>query len=363
MRLGATNQHQIEYMKRKFYQLDRMKRGELRIEDLRSSGMVVPRKLHSVEVARRIRSRSMELFDTLRHSASNLTDTIVAATGGTPLRRQSGYAHPHGHHDEHDISHASTQRVYQSHDASSYSDMEMSSISTDVIDPYHRHTHPPEPHPTSVDNNNNNVRRHLPFDTPNTLASGGSRPPPVSAPRESPHPPDEVGLQRTSGKKSFRKSVNAPSTQRSSHSSGHGHQHHHVSPVGSYQQGPSSLGSQGDSHGRSVFHDDDDSPRVHYVHPPRPKIIPDDPFAHDFDYDKDHHDDDHPETKSATQPPPPPPPVASFSPRLPAASSESAPTTGIAAATAPPPSAWEELSDGSYHSHDGIDISKPSPDV
>lgn len=357
MRLGATDQHQIEYMKRKFYQLDRMKRGELRLEDLRSSGMVVPRKLHSVEVARRIRSRSMELFDTLRHSASNLTESIVAATGGTPMRRQSGYNHPRAHHDDHSDVHDHAQHVYQQNNDAG-SDVEMSSVSTDIIDPYHRHRQPLEPQTMVGDTNN--VRRQLPFDTPNTVASGGSRSL-VSAPRDSPMT-SEGGPRAVSGKKSFRKSVNVPmDPARAPHSSGHGH--HHYNGSGSYQ-GASSLGSQGGSHGRSsAFHDDDDSPHVHFVHPPRPRIIPDDPFAHDFDFDKD--SPRHPEAKSESPLPPAPQlPPSSSSPRLQSSSSQAAPATGIAASTAPPPSTWDELSDGSYHSYEGdVDITKPSPDI
>lgn len=62
MRLGATNQKQIDILKRKFYELDKEKRGELDIEDLQMAGKVVPRKLSSVEMAKRIRSKSLELF-------------------------------------------------------------------------------------------------------------------------------------------------------------------------------------------------------------------------------------------------------------------------------------------------------------
>lgn len=370
MRLGVTDQHQIEYMKRKFYQLDRMKQGELRLEDLRSSGMVVPRKLHSVEVARRIRSRSIELFDTLRHSASNLTESIVAATGGTPMRRHGGYNHPRAHHNDHEHDHDHTQQhVYQHHDAaSSHSDVEMSSISTDIIDPYHRHGHHPS-EPQTIVGDANTVRRQLPFDTPNTLASGGSRGS-VSAPRESPVT-SEGGQRAVSGKKSFRKSVNVPTNPgRSSYSAGHGQYHQHVSPAGSYQ-GPSSLGSQVDGHGRtSAFHDDDESPRVHFAHPPRPKIIPDDPFANDFDFDKD--SPRYPEAKTESSAPPPPPVLSSSSSSSPRLQQSSPPQAapamgiGIAASSAPPPAstAWDELSDGSYHSFEGdVDITKPSPDI
>eukprot|EP01031_Cornospumella_fuschlensis_P036791 gene36791-44631_t len=49
MRLGLTNQAQIESIKRKFYDLDKQRCGELDINDLREAGVVVPRKLHSVD--------------------------------------------------------------------------------------------------------------------------------------------------------------------------------------------------------------------------------------------------------------------------------------------------------------------------
>jgi hypothetical protein len=81
MRLGQTNQQQIEAMKKRFYQLDQENRGELNIWDLQQSGRVVPRKLHSIELARRLRSRSIELFANsavkIRRSASNDMFTLV----------------------------------------------------------------------------------------------------------------------------------------------------------------------------------------------------------------------------------------------------------------------------------------------
>ena len=62
LRLGQTNQQQIEVLKKRFYALDKDKVGELAIWDLQRTGQVVPRKLHSIELARRLRSRSIELF-------------------------------------------------------------------------------------------------------------------------------------------------------------------------------------------------------------------------------------------------------------------------------------------------------------
>ncbi len=44
MRLGSTNQKQIETMKKRFKQLDVLKIGELDIDDLKKSGQVVPTK-------------------------------------------------------------------------------------------------------------------------------------------------------------------------------------------------------------------------------------------------------------------------------------------------------------------------------
>ncbi|MCL4418116.1 MAG: hypothetical protein M1365_15765, partial [Actinobacteria bacterium] len=66
MRMGQTNRHQIESIKKKFYQLDKLKRGELDIDDLIKIGKVVKRKVHSIEKPNnnsKLRTRSMELFD------------------------------------------------------------------------------------------------------------------------------------------------------------------------------------------------------------------------------------------------------------------------------------------------------------
>jgi hypothetical protein len=49
MRLGVSNQLQIEEIKRRFQQLDVRRCGELELADLRNQGQVVPRKLSSVE--------------------------------------------------------------------------------------------------------------------------------------------------------------------------------------------------------------------------------------------------------------------------------------------------------------------------
>jgi hypothetical protein len=73
MRLGATNQQQIEEIKKKFYKIDCEQKGELEIEDLRKSGVVIPRKLHSIELTKRIRTGSMELLQSVRNSAANLS--------------------------------------------------------------------------------------------------------------------------------------------------------------------------------------------------------------------------------------------------------------------------------------------------
>lgn len=86
MRLGLTNPAQIENIKAKFRRIDKERRGELDIDALRKIGVVVPRKLHSVELSRtRPRNRSMDLIGAIRFSATNLTDSIIAATANFQL--------------------------------------------------------------------------------------------------------------------------------------------------------------------------------------------------------------------------------------------------------------------------------------
>ncbi len=84
MRLGQTNQHQIELMKKRYYELDKEKRGELDIWDLQQSGRVVPRKLSSIEMTKRIRSRSLELFGFSPTSLkqANATDGFTGRVAG-----------------------------------------------------------------------------------------------------------------------------------------------------------------------------------------------------------------------------------------------------------------------------------------
>eukprot|EP00981_Chlorochromonas_danica_P004543 scaffold912_cov187-Ochromonas_danica.AAC.21 len=65
MRLEQTDQAQIESLKKKFFELDEQHCGELDIDDLRKAGVVVPRKVHSVERKRRFRTRSVELISQL----------------------------------------------------------------------------------------------------------------------------------------------------------------------------------------------------------------------------------------------------------------------------------------------------------
>eukprot|EP01040_Poterioochromonas_malhamensis_P000159 gene158-165_t len=62
LRLGLVDQARIEQFKQKFYELDVHNKGELEFSDLHAIGKIVPRKIHSVDVARRIRNRSLEFL-------------------------------------------------------------------------------------------------------------------------------------------------------------------------------------------------------------------------------------------------------------------------------------------------------------
>jgi hypothetical protein len=68
IRLGLVDQERIEDLKTKFYELDPHDRGELELSDLREAGKIVPRKIHTIELARKFRTRSLELF---RHFGSS----------------------------------------------------------------------------------------------------------------------------------------------------------------------------------------------------------------------------------------------------------------------------------------------------
>ncbi len=78
LRLGLVDQARIEQFKQKFYELDVHNKGELEFSDLHAIGKIVPRKMHSVDVARRIRNRSLEFLyrtipsPTKRNSSGNL---------------------------------------------------------------------------------------------------------------------------------------------------------------------------------------------------------------------------------------------------------------------------------------------------
>ncbi len=83
LRLGLVDQARIEQFKQKFYELDVHNKGELEFSDLHAIGKIVPRKMHSVDVARRIRNRSLEfLYRNLSSPAkpSQTTDGSGSAT-------------------------------------------------------------------------------------------------------------------------------------------------------------------------------------------------------------------------------------------------------------------------------------------
>jgi hypothetical protein len=62
LRLKLVDQERIEMLKRKFYELDIHRKEELDISDLQASGKIIPRKVHSIDMANRIRTRSLEFF-------------------------------------------------------------------------------------------------------------------------------------------------------------------------------------------------------------------------------------------------------------------------------------------------------------
>lgn len=95
MRLEQTDQAQIESLKKKFFELDEQHCGELDIDDLRKAGVVVPRKVHSVERKRRFRTRSVELISQItqllgalpmRSPARETTDRSNARSSSQPIR-------------------------------------------------------------------------------------------------------------------------------------------------------------------------------------------------------------------------------------------------------------------------------------
>eukprot|EP01034_Spumella_vulgaris_P036957 gene36957-45590_t len=86
MRLGQTNQRQIEKIKSNFYKLDKYSVGELDINDLRRTGKVVSKRIRPGQIVRKIRTRSMEIFGSpFRKSGSQASFSeasgVTAATG------------------------------------------------------------------------------------------------------------------------------------------------------------------------------------------------------------------------------------------------------------------------------------------
>lgn len=65
MRLGQTNQRQIELIKSKFMSLDKKKIGVLDMDDMRATGHVVANKIASFEKFRKFRTRSFEMISSI----------------------------------------------------------------------------------------------------------------------------------------------------------------------------------------------------------------------------------------------------------------------------------------------------------
>lgn len=88
MRLGQTNQNQIEKIKKNFYRLDKHKVGELFIDDLRLAGHVVSKRIRPGTVIRKIRTKSVEIFNTYIKSPSRTeaqSESDMAGGGGGHL--------------------------------------------------------------------------------------------------------------------------------------------------------------------------------------------------------------------------------------------------------------------------------------
>jgi hypothetical protein len=81
MRLGLVDQERIEDLKTKFYELDPHSKGELDLSDLREAGKIIPRKIHTIELAKRFRTRSLELF---RHFGSSSSFPIPSPNRQRP---------------------------------------------------------------------------------------------------------------------------------------------------------------------------------------------------------------------------------------------------------------------------------------
>ena len=90
MRLGQTNQHQIEKIKRNFRLLDKQNLGELDINDLRRTGKVVTKQLRPGQIVKKLRSRSYELLNIVRTpSKPDLTDVSNTSNSGDVNTRSS----------------------------------------------------------------------------------------------------------------------------------------------------------------------------------------------------------------------------------------------------------------------------------
>lgn len=209
MRLGVTDQAQIESMKRKFVELDRHKRDELDIDDLRAKGLVVPRKLHSVEVARRIRTRSIELFDSFLH-----------AVGTTPLRGNHQRQSPQQRHQPSNMSISSLSSSHDEHNSREQADgdIELATFATSPRKVLHAHFDEVEEDKGSRYQQDDKVSRTSRNDKDlkhNSYSDQKRKPtPPVKdpSPKTSLPPVTTQANQQqqqpqTRGKKSFRKSI------------------------------------------------------------------------------------------------------------------------------------------------------------